>query len=81
MEDIPNKVRDTLGILVDVSLNISDDSDNKEYLQILVNSSNSPISYKGQYYYRTGSTMQILKGEYLNQFLMKKIVRHGMIFP
>lgn len=73
MEDIPNKVRDTLGILVDVSLNISDDSDNKEYLQILVNSSNSPISYKGQYYYRTGSTMQILKGEYLNQFLMKKI--------
>ena len=32
----------------------------------------SPISYKGEYYYRSGSTKQELKGTALERFLLKK---------
>lgn len=59
LEDIPNKVRDLLGILIDVNL-LEDKG--RYYLELIIESSNVPISYKGQYYYRTGSTMQELKG-------------------
>lgn len=67
MEDIPNMVKDRLGIIIDVNLL---ESDNKEYLQIVVPQSLYPISLRGRYYYRTGSTMQELKGASLDQFLL-----------
>ena len=70
LEDIPNKVRDLLGIIVDVNLHASD---GKEYLEIVTEPSNVPISYKGQYHYRTGSTKQELKGVALQQFILKKM--------
>lgn len=70
LEDIPNKVRDILGIIVDVNLL---DSDGKEYIEIVTEPSNVPISYKGQYHYRTGSTKQELKGVALQQFILKKM--------
>jgi ATP-dependent DNA helicase RecG len=44
MEDIPNKVRDILGIIVDVNL-LSDH--HKNYLEIVVEAYPYPISYKG----------------------------------
>ncbi|MBF0245342.1 MAG: putative DNA binding domain-containing protein, partial [Planctomycetes bacterium] len=69
LEDIPNKVRDILGIMVDAKLQYED---NKPYLQIVVAPYPSPISYKGQYHYRSGSTKQELKGPALEQFLLKK---------
>lgn len=34
----------------------------------------NPISYKGEYYYRSGSTNQMLKGAALGRFLLRK---HG----
>ena len=71
-EDIPNKVRDVLGIMVDVSVLQEDD---KEYLAIVVEAQNIPISYKGQYHYRTGSTKQELKGIALHHFILKKMGR------
>ena len=70
LEDIPNKVRDVLGIIVDVNLLENED---KEYIEIVTEPSNVPISYKGQYHYRTGSTKQELKGVALQQFILKKM--------
>jgi ATP-dependent DNA helicase RecG len=69
MEDIPNKIREALGILVDVNL-LSVDS--KEYLEISVSASSDPINYKGEYHYRSGSTKQLLQGPALTQFLLNR---------
>ena len=69
MEDIPNKVRDILGIIVDVNLLAEDE---KEYIEICVSSNTYPVNYRGEYHYRSGSTKQLLKGQALNQFLLKK---------
>ena len=69
LEDIPNKVRDILGIIVDVNLKTDNDI---EYLEIVVEPYPYPVSYKGQYHYRSGSTKQELKGAALDKFLLQK---------
>ena len=69
LEDIPNKVRDILGIIVDVNLLTED---GKDFIEICVNPNTYPVNYKGEYHYRSGSTKQLLKGQALNQFLLKK---------
>lgn len=69
MEDIPNKIREALGLLVDVNL-LSVDS--KEYIEISVPVSSDPINYKGEYHYRSGSTKQLLQGPVLTQFLLNR---------
>ncbi len=69
LDDIPNKVRDVLGIIVEINVR---DEEGKEYLEIKVPPYQNPINYKGQYFYRSGSTMQELKGNALNEFLMKR---------
>ena len=55
LEDIPNKVRDVLGIMVAVNLV---EEDGKDLLEILVEPYPSPISYKCEYHYRSGATRQ-----------------------
>lgn len=47
MEEIPNKVRDTLGILVDVNLYQTDQG---KFIEILVEQYPYPVNYKGQYH-------------------------------
>lgn len=69
MEDIPNKVRDVLGVIVDVNLQKENE---KEYIEIVVPPYSNPINYKGQYHYRSGSTKQELKGAALNRFLLER---------
>ncbi len=73
LEDIPNKVRDVLGIMVNVNLR---EQNGKDYLEIRVEPYPSPISYKGEYYYRSGSTKQEFKGTALERFLLKNRGRH-----
>ena len=73
LEDIPNKVRDILGILVDVNLKTKK---GKEYLEIKTEQYPHPVSYKGQYHYRSGGTKQELKGAALDKFLLQKQGRH-----
>lgn len=70
MEDIPNKVVNHLGLVVDANLRIKA---KKHYIEIVVNPSDVPISYHGNYHYRSGSTKQELKGPALHQFLLKKL--------
>ena len=70
MEDIPNKIVTNLGIVADVNLRHADGLD---YIEIIVSASNIPISYKGVYHYRSGSTKQELKGAALQDFLLRKL--------
>ncbi|MCL7414214.1 MAG: putative DNA binding domain-containing protein, partial [ANME-2 cluster archaeon] len=73
LEKIPNKIRDILGIIVDVNMRVEQD---KELLEIVVEPYPYPISYKGEYHYRTGSTKQELKGAALDRFLLQKQGKH-----
>ncbi len=69
LEEIPNKVRDTLGILVDVNLH---KTKRGVYLEIIIEPYPNAVNYKGQYHYRSGSTKQELKGAALDKFLLQK---------
>jgi len=69
LEELPNKIRDLLGIVVEVNLRSEGD---REYLEIVTPAYPSPISYRGHYYQRSGSTLQELKGAALDRFLLRK---------
>ena len=61
------------GIVADVNLLHS--NEDKEFIEIVVEPSNVPIAYHGQYHYRSGSTKQEMKGTALQQFILKKMGR------
>lgn len=70
-EIIPNKVRDALGILPVVKVR---SKAGKYYLEIHTERYSTPISYKGAYFKRSGSTNQELKGSELDKLVLQ---RHG----
>lgn len=67
--DIPDQVRDILGILVDVNLLREA---GREFIAIRVELYPHPISYRGHYFRRSGSTLQELKGPALDRFLLRR---------
>ena len=69
MEDIPNKIVSVLGIMPEVNLLRQYEL---FYIEINVAPSSVPVNYRGEYYYRCGSTRQQLKGAALNDFLLRK---------
>ena len=69
MEDIPNKIQSGLGLVADVNRHTKDGLD---YLEIRVSPSSYPVSYHGEYHYRSGSTKQQLTGIALSEFIMRK---------
>lgn len=70
LEDIPNIIRNKLGIIPTVELN---KSGNHEIIYITINPFSVPISFNGKYYLRSGSTVQELRGKELADFLIKKL--------
>ena len=68
LEELPNKTRDLLGIVVEVNLR---SKGGKDYLEVVTPAFPSPISYRGHYYQRSGSTLQELKGAALDRFLLR----------
>ncbi len=72
MEDIPNKIVNSMGLVADVNLH---EQNGLAYIGVTITSSNVPVSYKGKYYYRSGSTMQEMNGAALQQFILKKMGR------
>ena len=70
LEDIPNKIVTTLGIVCDVNLL---EREGKDVIEIVVEPSNMPIAYKGEYHIRSGATKQQLRGVALQQFILKKM--------
>lgn len=69
LEDLPNQIRDLLGLMVDVNLHTENGED---FLEIVVEHYPFPISLRGKYYYRSGSTLQELKGAALTKFLLQR---------
>ena len=69
LEDIPNKAKAQMGIMADVNLL---EEDGKVYLEIVVDAYPNPISLRGKYYYRSGSTTQELVGPALDKFLLER---------
>lgn len=69
LEEIPNKIKSVLGLTVDVNLQQTEEGN---YLEIVVVPQSVPVSLRGRYYYRSGSTKTELTGASLNEFLIKK---------
>ena len=69
MDEIPNKIKNSLGITAEVNLLQEDE---KHFIEIIVQSYSVPISLRGRYYYRSGSVKQELTGVALSEFLLKK---------
>ncbi|MCL2097484.1 MAG: ATP-binding protein [Bacteroidales bacterium] len=53
LEDLPNKITAILGIVADVNLRETEQGD---YIEIVVEPQPNPVNYKGEYHYRSGST-------------------------
>ena len=73
MEDIPNKIQSSLGIIADVNKHTENGLD---YIEIIVEPSSFPISYHGEFHYRCGNTKQQLRGMALSEFVMRKLGVH-----
>lgn len=69
MDDIPNKIKNAMGITAEVNLH---EEGSKHFIEIITPPYSVPISVRGRYYYRSGSTKQELTGATLNEFLLKK---------
>ena len=80
LEEIPNKARDLLGIMVTAVIRRKE---GKELVQISVPDYPNAISYRGEYFCRSGSTTQALKGGSLDRFLLRRQGRHwdGVTVP
>ena len=72
LEELPNKLRDLLGIVAAMGV---EEADGVHYLRIVVEPYPVAISYRGIYYQRSGSTNQMLRGPALDRFLLGKTGR------
>ncbi len=70
---MPNKITTVLGIVAEVNLHETEQGD---YIEIVVEPQSNTVSYKGEYHYRSGSTKQELKGAALDKFLLGKQGKH-----
>ncbi|HNC69951.1 MAG TPA: putative DNA binding domain-containing protein, partial [Pseudomonadales bacterium] len=70
--ELPNKIRDLLGVVAEVNLRRVRGHDTVE---IVTPAYPNPISYRGHYYQRSGSTLQELKGAALDRFLLRRYGR------
>tara|TARA_R110001599_G_scaffold61262_1_gene170189 strand:+ start:72 stop:1436 length:1365 start_codon:yes stop_codon:yes gene_type:complete len=69
LEELPNKAKALMGIMVDVNLHAKE---GLFYLEIEVDAYPNPISLRGKYYYRSGSTLQELIGPALDKFILER---------
>ena len=69
LEDLPNKIKNLLGLIVEVNLH---EQNNQFYIEIVVDPYPFPVSYKGKYYQRSGSTTQEMNGPALDKFILSK---------
>lgn len=69
MDSIPQKVKNQLGLLVEVNLRQENGS---HYIEIVTPPYSVAVSLRGRYYYRSGSTTTELTGHSLTEFLLRK---------
>ena len=78
LEKLPNQINSTTGVLAEVNL-LTENA--KEYITIVVKPSKQPVSYRGKFYYRSGSTLQEMNGYALQDFLINKMGLSFDAFP
>ena len=78
LEDLPNKIRNLLGLVVPVQLR---HEDGHALIEIEVEASPYPVTYRGKYYVRSGSTTQELSWAALDAFLLRMQGRHWDAVP
>ncbi len=69
VENLPNLIRSRVGIFVSIYSRLED---GKEYLEITVPAMDHPVFYEGKVYIRVGSTNQLLEGNDLVSFILRK---------
>lgn len=69
LESLPNKIRNNLNIIPSIEVEKMND---KEVIKIEISPSEVPVSYKGKFYIRAGSTTQEVSGMELIKIIMKK---------
>ena len=69
-EAIPLKIRQTMGLMVDVQVLTAQDDETLKYLKIAVEHYPFPVSYHGKYYKRIGSTTQEVIGVELDKMIL-----------
>jgi ATP-dependent DNA helicase RecG len=69
LEDIPNKTLQYLGIITELNVKASN---SLKYLELVTIPSQVPISFKGKYYIRSGTTTQELAGHELRSYILLK---------
>jgi ATP-dependent DNA helicase RecG len=72
LKDIPNKIQSFLGIICDVNIH---KRNRKPYIEIIIKPQTVAISFRGEYHYRSGATKQVLRGQALIDFLLRKTGR------
>ena len=72
LADLPNQINQTTGVLAQVDLHTEEGT---EYVSISVEATNHPVAYRGKFYYRSGSTLQEVKGTGLQTLILKKMGR------
>lgn len=77
LEDIPNKVRNRPGIIAMVK---SESVNNKDVVEITVDPSQTPVSFEGKFYIRSGSTTIELTGTDLVRAILEKSGRSWETF-
>ena len=70
LETLPNKIRNNLGIVPDITLETRGD---KRVIRIEIKSYEIPVSYRGRFYVRSGSTTQEISGYDLAKIIVKKL--------
>ena len=69
LEDLPNKISSGLGIVTEIN---SRKKDSLDYIEINVPKSITPVSYHGEFYFRSGATNQKLTGMAMVNFIARK---------
>ena len=69
LEDLPNKIRNKLGVTPSVEVENRDETD---IIKVTVEPQAVAVSYNGRYYLRSGSNNFELTGNELIEFLLKK---------
>lgn len=69
LEDVPNKITSTMGIVADVDVRTEGDLN---YLVVTVQPYSNAISYHGKYYMHSGATNRELNGSALVDFILRK---------
>ncbi len=70
LENLPNKIVSTTGVIPEVSLL---EENGKEYIRISIGASNTPVTFNGRLYLRSGSTLQEMDGMVAQNFLLGKM--------